>query len=87
MALLPPERPSSPLRAARETYGGLTARERQVATLIARGQSNRDVAEALVIGERTVQTHIANIFAKLNVGSRAQIAAWAVSVGLAAPDD
>jgi DNA-binding CsgD family transcriptional regulator/Flp pilus assembly protein TadD len=81
-ALLPRARPLTPLRAAKQAYGGLTAREREVAALIARGRSNREIAEALVVGERTVQTHIANIFAKLGVGSRAQVAAWASEKGL-----
>jgi non-specific serine/threonine protein kinase len=63
--------------------GGLTEREREVAALIAQGATNRAVAEALVISERTVERHVANMFAKLDVGSRAQIAAFAVQAGLA----
>jgi non-specific serine/threonine protein kinase len=55
----------------------LSPREREVATLIGRGYSNRRVAEALVIGEATVATHVQHILAKLELGSRAQIAAWA----------
>jgi non-specific serine/threonine protein kinase len=58
--------------------GRLTAREREVATLIAQGATNRAIAETLVISERTVERHVANIFAKLDVGSRTQIAAFAV---------
>jgi DNA-binding CsgD family transcriptional regulator len=81
-ALIPAPRPLTPLQAAREAAGGLTAREREVAALIARGRSNREIAAALVIGERTVQTHIGNIFAKLGCDSRAQVAAWAVEHGL-----
>ena len=60
----------------------LTARERDVAVLVARGLSNRDVARALFIGERTVETHVGNILGKLGFGSRAQIAVWAVEAGL-----
>lgn len=70
------------MQAAREAAGGLTAREREVATLIARGRSNREIAAALVTGERTVQTHIGNIFAKRGCDSRAQVAAWTVAHGL-----
>ena len=81
-ALIPALRPLTPLQAAKEAAGGLTTREREVAILIARGRSNREIAAALVIGERTVQTHIGNIFAKLGCDSRAQVAAWAVEHGL-----
>ena len=62
--------------------GSLTEREREVAALIAQGATNRAIAEALVISERTVERHVANIFAKLDVGSRTQIAAFAVEAGL-----
>jgi predicted ATPase/DNA-binding CsgD family transcriptional regulator/DNA-binding XRE family transcriptional regulator len=55
----------------------LSPREQEVATLIGRGYSNRQVAQALVIGEATVATHVQHILAKLALGSRAQIAAWA----------
>lgn len=62
--------------------GGLTEREREVAALIAQGATNRAIAETLIISERTVERHVANIFAKLDVGSRTQIAAFAVEAGL-----
>jgi len=62
--------------------GGLTAREREVATLVARGCSNREIAAALYVGERTVETHVSNIMAKLGCEGRARIAAWAVQQGL-----
>ena len=75
-AMLPRPRPVTPLRAAKAAFGQLTAREREVAELIAAGRSNREIAEALVVGQRTVQTHVANIFAKLGCGSRAEVAAW-----------
>jgi DNA-binding CsgD family transcriptional regulator len=68
-------------RPAEAVAGGLTAREREVAALIARGKSNRDIAEALVLGPRTVQTHVAHILAKLGCSSRAQVAAWAADQG------
>ncbi|WP_329410298.1 LuxR C-terminal-related transcriptional regulator [Nocardia vinacea] len=54
----------------------LTTREREVATLIMRGMTNRMVAETLVISRRTVDRHVERIFAKLGFNSRAQVAAW-----------
>jgi DNA-binding CsgD family transcriptional regulator len=62
--------------AAGMSAGGLTAREREVAALVALGHSNRAIAGALVISERTAEHHVANIMAKLGFSSRAQIAAW-----------
>lgn len=75
--MLPAEPPASSRRAAKADFGGLTAREREVAALIAQGKSNREIATALVVSERTVTTHISNIFSKLGFTSRAQVAAWA----------
>lgn len=60
----------------------LTAREREVAVLIARGLSNRDIASHLKIAERTAQTHVQNILNKLGVNSRTQVGVWAVEHGL-----
>lgn len=60
--------------------GGLTPRERDVAALVAQGCSNRVIAETLVISERTAEHHVANILAKLDFTSRAQIAAWVVGL-------
>jgi predicted ATPase/DNA-binding CsgD family transcriptional regulator len=54
----------------------LTAREWQIAALIARGLSNRGIAAELVISPATAARHVANIFGKLGVSSRAQVAAW-----------
>jgi predicted ATPase/DNA-binding CsgD family transcriptional regulator/DNA-binding XRE family transcriptional regulator len=62
--------------------GSLTDREREVAALIAHGATNRAIAETLVISERTVERHVANIFAKLDLNSRTQIAVFAVEAGL-----
>jgi non-specific serine/threonine protein kinase len=61
-------------------------REREVAGLVARGLTSREIAARLVVGERTVETHVDHIRAKLGVRSRAQIAAWAVERGLVTPD-
>ncbi len=73
----------SPRRALQQHFGGLTAREREVARLVAQGKSNRVIAEELVVGVSTVEAHITHIFTKLDFSSRAQIAAWAVDKGLA----
>jgi len=74
--------PQSPQRDAKRAYDGLTAREREIAVRIARGQSTREIAKALVISERTVETHIGNILSKLGYNARTQIAAWATEKGL-----
>jgi DNA-binding CsgD family transcriptional regulator len=60
--------------------GLLTRREREVIALIARGYSNRAIAEALVISERTAENHVANILGKLGCISRAQAAAYLIYV-------
>lgn len=74
--------------ATRLELGGLTARESQVAVLIAWGRSNREIASELVVGLKTVEAHVTRILSKLGFTSRAQIAAWAVAKGLAeAPHD
>ncbi|MGH3212489.1 MAG: tetratricopeptide repeat protein, partial [Trebonia sp.] len=57
-------------------HGGLTAREREIAVLIASGRSNKAIAAELVISPATVARHVANIMAKLGFRNRAQIAAW-----------
>jgi DNA-binding CsgD family transcriptional regulator len=84
LELLPRPRPATSLRSAKQAFGGLTARERDVAALIAGGMSNRDIAEVLVLSERTVESHVSNILVKLGCGTRAAIAAWAVKKGLLA---
>jgi predicted ATPase/DNA-binding SARP family transcriptional activator/DNA-binding CsgD family transcriptional regulator len=54
----------------------LTRREREVAKLVARGLTNRRIAEELVLSERTVENHVSNILKKLNLSSRSEVAAW-----------
>ena len=56
--------------------GSLSSRELEIAALVAGGLSNREIAERLVISQSTVARHIANIFAKLGLNSRAQLGAW-----------
>jgi DNA-binding CsgD family transcriptional regulator len=62
--------------------GMLTPREREVAVLIALGRTSREIAEDLVITERTADTHADRIRAKLGLRSRAEIVAWALGQGL-----
>jgi len=57
----------------------LSPREQEVAALAAQGLMNRQIAERLVISERTVEAHIAHILAKLGLASRVQLAAWVVA--------
>jgi len=77
------EKPDKLQRKGREPKGDpLTAREREVAGLVARGRTNREIAAALVISERTADAHLQNILNKLRFSSRAQIAAWAAERGL-----
>lgn len=61
--------------------GTLTEREREVLGLIADGRSNREIARALVLSEKTVKTHVSNILMKLDVADRTQAALWAVRHG------
>jgi len=79
---LPHAKRMPPSEATKRAYGGLTARERQVAALIAQGKTSREIAERLVVSERTAEAHVSNILGKLGFSSRAQIAAWAVEKGL-----
>ena len=92
MALALRVRPEAPVRLTSpadtstipEDWFGLTARERDVLALLAAGQSNPEIGVALFISPRTVGTHVANIYAKLGVSSRAAAAAAAIRHGLAA---
>ena len=59
-----------------EPTGDLTPREREVAVLVARGLTNRQISTELSISERTAGNHVAKILKKLGLNSRAQIASW-----------
>src|SRR5262249_36747227 len=59
-----------------------SARGREVAALVARGWTNRRIADDLVLSVRTVDRHVANALARLGLESRAHLAAWAVSRGI-----
>jgi len=65
--------------------GALTAREREILRQLAAGGSNRHIAEALFISEKTVKTHLHHIFRKLNVTGRLQAVVHAVRLGLRQP--
>lgn len=73
---------ATPLRAAKAAFDGLTTREREVAVLVARGLSNRAIAEQFVVSERTVEKHVENASGKLGFTSRTQLAVWATERGL-----
>jgi len=75
-----------PSRPSGRGAGGLTARELEVLALLADGRSNRQIAKQLVISEATATRHVANIFAKLAVHTRAQAVRRAIERGLVAPE-
>jgi NarL family two-component system response regulator LiaR len=64
----------------------LTPRETEVLGQLALGKSNREIAAALVIADKTVRTHVSNILSKLGVVSRTQAALYALRIGLVSPD-
>ena len=68
-------------KARRATTIHLTAREWDVVRHVARGESNREIADALFIAERTVEMHVSNSLSKLGYRSRTQLAAWAITQG------
>lgn len=57
----------------------LTRREREVVAQLARGRTNREIADSLVISERTVENHVSSVLSKLNLETRAQVAIWTLS--------
>jgi DNA-binding NarL/FixJ family response regulator len=74
-----PARPAQPAQLPDE----LTPREGEVLALIARGLSNREIAETLVVSETTIKTHINHVFAKIGARDRAQAVHYAYTHGLA----
>ena len=72
----PVEAPERATPRTREPRAQLTTREREVASLVAAGLSNKEIAEKLVISERTAEGHVEHILGKLQFRSRSQIASW-----------
>ncbi len=73
--------------AGKQTADPLTQRELEVLGIIAKGKSNQEIADELVISEATVRTHVSNILGKLHLASRTQAALYALREGLASLDD
>ena len=68
-------------RATSSGLGSLTAREREILNLLARGRSNREIAEELLITNKTVKNHLSRIYEKIGVHSRAEAIALWLGVG------
>ena len=70
---------------AHEQPPALTAREREVAAMVGRGLSNRQIGSELHLSERTIEKHVSKILRMLELSSRTEIAAWATHQRLIAP--
>jgi len=73
---------TAPARARTRPTHGLSAREVEVLLLVASGKTNKVIAQALFLSEKTIDRHVANILAKLDLPSRSAATAWAYENGL-----
>ena len=74
--------PRGPRAATRANAAGLTAREVEVAALVAEGLTNGEIADRLIVSAKTVDSHVSSVLTKLSVGNRRQVRAAAADLGL-----
>jgi DNA-binding CsgD family transcriptional regulator len=67
------------MQSADQSSGGLTDRQMEVLRLIAAGRTSRELADALVLSERTIERHIADIYRKIGARNRAEATTWLFS--------
>jgi NarL family two-component system response regulator LiaR len=84
---LPPEDSPATAAPAKPPVEPLTERELEVLRLVARGWSNREIADQLIVAEGTVRAHVSNVLGKLHLASRTQATLYALRKGLASLDD
>jgi two-component system, NarL family, response regulator LiaR len=79
--------PTASKRAEESVQGSLTEREMEVLKLAAKGMTNQEIAQELTLSVRTVQTHLSNIFGKMQVGSRTEAVLQGLKQGWLVLDD
>jgi len=73
-------------QARRDAYDGLTQRELQILSMLARGMAAKEVARSVHISEKTVRNHLSHIYSKLGIFDRSQLILWAIRKGLASAE-